>query len=66
MTVVAAEAHSAAGTPVATSALKSLAPSMWMGTGPAASTNACRRAVDHGAPEAAMWVFSMLTRDTAG
>ena len=66
MTVVAADAHSAAGTPVATSALNSRAPSMWMGTGPAASTSARRRAVDHGAPDAAMWVFSMLMRDTAG
>ncbi len=66
MTVVAAAAHSAAGTPVATSALKSRAPSMWIGTGPAASTTSCRRAADHGAPDAAMWVFSMLTRDTEG
>ena len=39
---------------------------MWMGTGPAASTSACRRSIDHGAPEAAMCVFSMLTSATAG
>ncbi len=40
MTVVTASAHSAAPMPVATSALKRRAPSMWMGTGPAASTTA--------------------------
>ena len=34
MTVVAGAAQSAAGTPVATSALKSRAPSRWTGTGP--------------------------------
>ena len=39
---------------------------MWMGTGPAASTSASRRAVVHGAPAAAMCVFSMLTSDTSG
>ena len=66
MTVVAGAAHSAAATPVATSALKRRAPSMWMGTGPAASTRACRRADVHGTPDAAMCVFSMLTRETAG
>ena len=66
MTVVAGAAHSAAGTPVAATALKSRAPSMWMGTGPAASTSASRRAVVHGAPDAAMCVFSMLTSDTSG
>ena len=42
MTVVAASAHAAAGTPVAASALKSRAPSMWTGTGPAASTSAAQ------------------------
>ena len=66
MTVVAEAAHSAAGTPVATSALKSRAPSMWIGIGPAASTRARRRSADHGAPDAAMCVFSMLTSDTVG
>ena len=66
MTVAAAAAHSWAGTPVAASALNRRAPSMWTGTGPAASTTARRPSVVHGAPEAAMCVCSMLTSDTSG
>ena len=40
ITVVAGAAHSAAATPVAASALKSRAPSRWMGTSPAAAATA--------------------------
>ena len=39
---------------------------MWIGTGPDAATSARRRAADHGAPDAAMCVFSTQTSDTAG
>ena len=66
MTVVAGAAQSAAGTPVATSALNSRAPSRWTGTGPAASTSARSPGIVHGAPDAAMCVFSMHTSDTDG
>ena len=66
ITVVADRAHCAAATPVAASALKSRAPSRWIGTGPAASTSARRRASFQTAPDAAMCVFSMLTSDTSG
>ncbi len=66
ITVVAGAAQSAAAMPVAASALKSLAPSMWMGTGPAASTSAPSRSITHGTPDAAMCVFSMLTSATSG
>ena len=52
--------------PVAATVLKRRAPSMWMGTGPAASATASRRAVVHGAPDAAMCVFSILTSETSG
>ena len=66
MTVVTGAARRSAGMEVATSALKSRAPSMWMGTAPATAATACRRSIDQGAPEAAMCVCSMLTSDTAG
>ena len=66
ITVVTGAAHAAAAMPLATSALKRRAPSMWMGTGPAASTTASSRSIGHGAPDAAMCVFSMQTSDTWG
>ena len=67
ITVVAGRAHSAAATPVAASALKSRAPSRWMGTGPAASASGPQAGLaSTAAPDAAMCVFSMLTSDTAG
>ena len=66
MTVVTGAAHWAAAMPVAASALKRRAPSMWMGTCPAASATAWRPSRVHGAPQAGMCVFSMLTSDTVG
>ena len=64
--MVAGAAQTEAATPVAASVLKSRAPSRWTGTSPAAATTAASRSKDHGAPPAAMWVFSMLTSETAG
>jgi hypothetical protein len=59
MTVVAGAASVAAGTPVATSALNSRAPSRWTGS-PTAAT-ASNASGGHGAPSAGMWVFSTHT-----
>ena len=66
MTVVAGAAQAETGIPVATSALKRRAPSRWTGRSPDAAITAPNRSIDHGAPEAAMWVFSRQTSETAG
>ena len=66
ITVVAGAAHAAAPTPVAASALKRRAPSRWIGASPAAAATARSRSIDQTAPEAAMWVFSRHTSETAG
>ena len=66
ITVVAGAAQAETGIPVATSALKRRAPSRWTGRSPAAAITAPNRSIDQGAPEAAMWVFSRQTSETAG
>ena len=64
--MVTVAAWSATGTPVATSALKSRAPSMCTGRPSAAACTACRAASSQGVPPEAMWVFSTQTNDTTG
>ena len=68
ITVVTGAAKRAASTPVATSALKSRAPSMWRGMPPAAAaaTTASSASRLHGVPPEGMWVCSTHTTPGVG
>ena len=67
ITVVTGAVKAAAGVPVATSALKSRAPSMWMGRPPAAAARASEGGQrSRGRRPAGMWVCSTQTSSGTG